>query len=121
MRPLEPVMMILVMGDTCCVLRVAWRRKRNAHHGPHSKIYFKRPQVFIVIRSKLRFFALMGTRGRRYSSSIWPIIARAALTGTGLLSMNRSLNSGYHRWWRLNAVRSFPLAYALTICATWRG
>ncbi len=52
------------------------------------------PHAFIVARNFARFAALIGTSGRRYSSSIWPIIASAALTGTGLVSMNKSLNSG---------------------------
>ena len=37
---------------------------------------------------------LIGTSGKRNSSSIMPIIASAAFTGPGFDSMNRSLNKG---------------------------
>src|SRR5687768_13064075 len=56
--------------------------------------HFKTPQVFSVAFKTSRFFALIFTSGKRYSSSICPIIANAAFTGTGLVSINKSLNSG---------------------------
>src|SRR5438093_1826002 len=83
--------------------------------------HFNSPQRFIVSRSASRFFPLIGTRGKRYSSSIWPSMARAALTGTGLVSMNKSLNRGYHLWWNCAAARTFPAAKARTIWVIWRG
>ena len=55
--------------------------------------HFNNPQFFIVLLKVSRFFALIGTRGNRYSSRIWPIIANAALMGTGFDSMKRSLNN----------------------------
>ena len=58
------------------------------------QLYFKIPHTFIVARNLARLAALIGTSGKRYSSAIKPIIASAALTGTGLVSMNKSLNSG---------------------------
>ena len=58
------------------------------------KSYFKIPDVFIATLSVARLAALICTSGRRYSSSMRPSIASAALTGTGLVSMNKSLNSG---------------------------
>src|SRR5256885_8655865 len=51
------------------------------------------PHCFIVCRKVSRFFAEIGTSGKRNSSSIRPIMASAALTGPGLVSMNKSLNS----------------------------
>ena len=63
-------------------------------HRESVKIYFTTPHAFNVALSTSRFFALMGTRGRRYSSSQRPSIASAAFTGTGLVSMNRSLKIG---------------------------
>src|SRR5262249_18493039 len=53
--------------------------------------HFRMPEARRVPRKVSRFFALMGTRGSRYSSSQSPSMARAAFTGIGLVSMNRSL------------------------------
>ena len=47
-----------------------------------------------VVRSTSQFFGFIGTSGSRYSSSINYIMARAAFTGVGLVSMNKSLNRG---------------------------
>src|SRR2546423_3597101 len=52
------------------------------------------PHRFIVWRKISRFFGEIGTSGSRNSSSIRPIIASAAFTGPGLVSINRSLNKG---------------------------
>ena len=56
--------------------------------------HFTTPQAFSVALSTSRFLAVMGTSGRRYSSSHRPIITSAAFTGTGFVSMNRSLKIG---------------------------
>ena len=53
--------------------------------------HFNTPHSFSVAFRRSRFLGAMGTKGRRYSSWICPSIAKAALTGPGLLSMNRSL------------------------------
>jgi hypothetical protein len=52
------------------------------------------PQAFKVALRMSRFFGFIGTRGSRYSSSIKPSMAMAALIGIGLVSMNKSLNRG---------------------------
>ena len=67
---------------------------RRFSHLPSSIFAYKSPHAFIVARNFARFAALIGTSGKRYSSSITPIIASAALTGTGFVSRNKSLNSG---------------------------
>ena len=48
--------------------------------------------IHMTVESRLA--ALIGTMGRRNSSSIIPSMASAALTGPGLDSMNKSLNTG---------------------------
>ena len=64
-------------------------------HVGDNEIYFKTPDAFMAALSVARLAALICTSGRRYSSSIKPSIASAALTGTGFVSTNKSLNSGY--------------------------
>jgi hypothetical protein len=58
------------------------------------RIYLNTPAAFMVARKVSLFFALMATSGRRYSSCTAPISAKAAFTGTGFVSMNKSLKSG---------------------------
>ena len=101
MRPLEPVMMTLVIILT--PRRKAARRKENSF--AKSSVFAplrlcvecfhsNTPQRFSVVRSASQFFGFIGTSGRRYSSSMTFIIASAAFTGVGFVSMNKSLNSG---------------------------
>src|SRR5512146_1488696 len=90
-------------------------------HASRLAVHFKTPHAFMVARRISRFRAAIGTRGSRYSSSICPSIARAAFTGTGLVSINRSLNNGWYCPCSLRASETFPAAYALTIRATARG
>ena len=80
MRPLLPLIMTLVLA-----MSKEWFSEMP---------YFNTPQAFSVAFSKSRFFALIGTSGSRYSSSQMPSIADAAFTGTGFVSMNRSLKIG---------------------------
>jgi hypothetical protein len=56
--------------------------------------YSRTSHRFNVVRRTSQFFGFIGTSGRRYSSSINFIMASAAFTGVGLVSMKRSLNSG---------------------------
>ncbi len=76
-----------------CVRSQFSGRARMRPTKPHL-YFFNRPQALRVARRRTAFSLPMGASGRRTSSSIWPNIASAALTGTGLVSRNRSLNNG---------------------------
>ena len=65
-------------------------RSVDDHPGIHSSTSHR----LSVVRRVSQFFGFMGTSGRRYSSWINFIIASAAFTGVGLVSMNKSLNRG---------------------------
>src|SRR5581483_4809996 len=86
MRPFEPTIIVRVIQKQFGLDRVS----------PHQKYKFQSstPQRFIVVRSTSQFFGFIGTRGKRYSSSINFIIASAAFTGVGFVSINKSLNNG---------------------------
>src|SRR5271155_3393306 len=71
-----------------CLSHAAFR----AGYDDSCHIHSKTPHRFIVVRSTSQFFGFIGTSGRRYSSSINFIIASAAFTGVGFVSMNKSLN-----------------------------
>src|SRR5450756_387797 len=97
MRPLEPVMMTLVIMVCVATESQSPRRKLNPFLHvpalPWQKVYSKTSHRFSVVRNTSQFLGFIGTNGRRYSSLIIFIIASAAFTGVGLVSMNRSLNS----------------------------
>src|SRR5438552_2012879 len=54
----------------------------------HGARFESNPQFLSVCFRSARLARCSGTRGRRYSSDIFPSIASAALTGPGLVSMN---------------------------------
>jgi hypothetical protein len=68
---------------------------RADNDDPRHKIFHSRYAAALQRGAQhLPVLGLIGTSGRRNSSSITFIIASAAFTGVGLVSMNKSLNNG---------------------------
>src|SRR5881394_354828 len=93
----EVVTLIHLAGDGT-VGQPAGAIQQRAAHPPFITVdddadHFRTPHAFRVALSVSRLRAPMGTSGNRYSSSQMPSMARAALTGMGLVSINKSLNS----------------------------
>src|ERR1051325_8967703 len=79
-------------GQQCLAHSAFVTDDREFDHAPSRFVAMaslRTPQSFKVALSVSRFFELIGTNGSRYSSWMRPIMAKAAFTGIGLVSMNR--------------------------------